>query len=73
MRDRSRAVSADQGASIPELAEELGHSPLMTLTTYTHVMEELRGAPRLPAEEEIVRARQAVTERGLESIGEDAV
>jgi hypothetical protein len=45
----------------------------MTLTTYTHVMEELRGAPRLPAEEEIVRARQAVTERGLESIGEDAV
>jgi hypothetical protein len=40
----------------------------MTLSTYTHVIEELRGAPRPPAEQEIVRARQAVAERGLERV-----
>ena len=56
-----------------ELAEELGHSPQMTLNTYAHVIDELRGAPRLPAAQEIVRARQAVAERGLDSMGEDAV
>ena len=62
-----------EGASITELAEELGHSPQMTLNTYAHVVDELRGAPRRPAEQEIVRARQAVAERDLDSVGEDAV
>jgi hypothetical protein len=45
----------------------------MTLNTYAHVIDELRGAPRLPAAQEIVRARQAVAERALDSVGEDAV
>jgi hypothetical protein len=73
LRHSYASLRIREGASIPELAEELGHSPLMTLTTYTHVIEELRGAPWLPAEQEIVRAREAVAERGLESVGEDAV
>jgi hypothetical protein len=30
------------------------------LPAYAHVIDELRGAPRLPAAQEIVRARQAV-------------
>jgi hypothetical protein len=45
----------------------------MTLNTYAHVIDELRGAPRLPAAQEIVRARQAAAERGLDSLGDDAV
>jgi hypothetical protein len=45
----------------------------MTLSTYAHVIDELRGTRRLPAEQEIARARQAVAERGLDSVGEDAV
>ena len=68
LRHSYASLRIREGASIPELAEELGHSPLMTLSTYTHVIEELRGAPRLPAEQEIVRARQAVAERGVERV-----
>jgi len=33
------------GLSIPELAERLGHSPQMTVSTYTHVIRELEGEP----------------------------
>jgi hypothetical protein len=49
-----------EGASITELAEELGHSPQMRLNTYAHVIDELRGAPRRPAEQEIARARSDI-------------
>lgn len=45
--------------SIPELAEQLGHSPQMTLSTYAHVMRELKGLPPLSAEEQIQAARDA--------------
>jgi integrase len=45
------------GASIPELAEELGHSPQMTVGTYTHVIRELQGLPMMSAEEQIELAR----------------
>ena len=48
------------GASIPELAEELGHSPQMTVSTYTHVIRELQGEPVVSAEEEVERARSDV-------------
>jgi hypothetical protein len=30
--------------SIPELAEQMGHAPQMTVMTYTHVIRELRGS-----------------------------
>jgi integrase len=45
------------GASIPELAEELGHSPQMTVGTYTHVIRELQREPVVSAEEQIELAR----------------
>jgi hypothetical protein len=45
----------------------------MTLNTYTHVIDELRGAPPVPAAQEILRAREAVAERGLDSVLKDAV
>ena len=33
--------------SIPEVAEQMGHSPAMTLSTYTHVIPELKGLPAI--------------------------
>jgi transposase-like protein len=62
-----------EGASITELAEELGHSPQMTLNSYAHVIDELRGAPRLPAEQEIARARREIGQRGYRRVLREAL
>ena len=43
-----------------EIAEQLGHSPAMTLRTYAHVIDELRGAGRVDPDELITDARAAV-------------
>jgi hypothetical protein len=43
--------------SIPELAEQMGHSPQMTVGTYAHVFRELKSHPVMPAEESIEQAR----------------
>jgi hypothetical protein len=43
VRTAPAAVRIREGASIPELAEELGHSPQMKLGSYTQVINELRG------------------------------
>jgi integrase len=48
------------GASIPELAEKPGHSPQMTVGTYTHVIREPQGEPVVSAEEQIELARSEV-------------
>jgi hypothetical protein len=40
-----------------EIAERMGHSLETLLRTYTHVIEELRGAEREPAETLIAKAR----------------
>jgi integrase len=53
-----------EDASIPELAQELGHSPHMALTTYAHVINELRGTPPLPATGEVASARREVDRVG---------
>ncbi len=42
-----------------EIAEQMGHSLTTLLTTYTHVLEELRGLPPRPAEALIRSAREA--------------
>jgi len=44
--------------SIPELAEQLGHAPAMTLATYSHVIRELKGGETLSAEDQVTRARE---------------
>jgi hypothetical protein len=36
----------------------MGNSPQMTVMTYTHVIRELKGEPRVSAEEQIERARR---------------
>jgi integrase len=51
------------GLSIPELAEEMGHSPQMTVSTYAHVIRELKGEPVVGAEEQIETARRGLIER----------
>ena len=73
LRHSYASLRIREGASITELAEELGHSAQMTLSTYAHVIDELRGAPRLPADQEIARARDDVAERGYQRVLREAV
>jgi integrase len=57
LRHAFASLQIRAGVSLPELAEQLGHAPQMTLSTYAHVMRELRGLPPLTAEEQIQAAR----------------
>jgi integrase len=58
LRHAFASLQIRAGMSIPELAEQMGHSPQMTVMTYTHVIRELKGEPRIPAEKQIERARR---------------
>lgn len=57
------------GTSVPELAEMLGHSPQMTLSTYTHVIRELKGRPIASVEEQILAARSPQVAHAAEAEG----
>jgi hypothetical protein len=46
-----------EGRTIVEVARQAGHAPSMSLDTYQHVIDELDGAERVPADERIRRAR----------------
>jgi hypothetical protein len=46
--------------SIVDIAAQLGHDATMTLSTYAHVVAELRDAPKLGAEDQIRAARVSV-------------
>ncbi len=59
LRHAFASLQIRAGASIPELAEQLGHSPAMTLSTYSHVIRELKGEVRLDVDEQILRARES--------------
>jgi integrase len=50
------------GASPLEVARWAGHSPKVMYDHYANVIDELEGEPRLPAAEQIDRAREAVEE-----------
>ena len=67
LRHAYASLQIRAGISVPELAEAMGHSPQMTVTTYTHVIRELRGEPIVSAEEQIERARAA--HGGAEQVG----
>ena len=41
----------------------MGHSPAMTLSTYAHVIRELKGEPVVSAEEQVERARRELPGR----------
>jgi integrase len=47
-----------EGLSVVEIAQQAGHSPTMTLATYAHVIEDLAGTDRRPAETVIRNARE---------------
>jgi integrase len=50
-----------EGRTVIEVARQAGHSPTMALATYGHVIEELEGAERRPAED-VIREARAGTE-----------
>jgi integrase len=58
LRHAFASLQIRAGMSVPELAEQMGHAPAMTIGTYTHVIRELKGEPIVPAEEQIERARE---------------
>lgn len=57
LRHAYASLQIRAGLSIPELAERMGHSPQMTVSTYTHVIRELEGEPRISAQEQVEGAR----------------
>lgn len=54
------------GLTIVELAAQMGHSPAICLSTYQHVMADLKGTERLPAETRIEVARRGTDVAQLE-------
>jgi integrase len=58
-----------EGRNPAEIAEQMGHTLQTLLSTYTHVIEELRGSPRKSAETLI---RQARTKRGHILVTQDS-
>ena len=58
LRHAFASLQIRAGMSVPELAEQMGHAPAMTLGTYTHVIENSRASRWLQAEEQIQRARE---------------
>lgn len=51
-----------EGRSVVEVAEQAGHSPQMTLSTYAHTLAEVEGTQR-SAEDQIREARAMLSER----------
>lgn len=56
------------GASELEVARWAGHSPAVMFRYYANVIEELVGEPRISAEEQILRAREAVEARDADEL-----
>jgi integrase len=54
-----------EGQPIPYVAQQLGHSPMMTLRTYAHVIEEYEGAERVPADVAIRAARESLGKKAV--------
>ena len=70
LRHAFASLQIRAGMSIPELAEQMGHSPQMTVGTYTQVIRELKGQPVMAAEDQIEHARR---EDGGRLVDVDAV
>ncbi len=65
LRHAYASLQIRAGMPIPELAEQMGHSPQMTLMTYTHVIRELKGQPAVPAENQIEHGRLELDDRRM--------
>jgi integrase len=51
--------------SVAEIAEEMGHSIQMLLSTYSHVIAELKDLPKVEADAQITRARARVAKEAM--------
>jgi hypothetical protein len=58
-----------ESCSLPELVDELGHSPTITPSTYAHVIAELKHGDKRDAEAAIRAARATVFEGGTAIYG----
>lgn len=58
LRHSFASLLFQEGRNPAEIAEQLGHTLQTLLSTYTHVIEELRGAERKDAEDLVRLARQ---------------
>jgi integrase len=59
LRHSAASLWLHEGRSVVEVAAWLGHSPAVCLGTYSHVIEELRDAPSIDAEQAIREARDS--------------
>lgn len=59
----------EHGASLVDLAAQLGHAPTETLKTYSHVYAEYRRKPPQPADALIRDAREVHATRGPSAHG----
>ncbi len=61
-----------EGQAVHYVAAQLGHSPVLTLSTYGHLIAEYADATRINAEAEIVEARsRGVTPKVGVEVDED--
>jgi integrase len=59
LRHSFASLLAHEGRSVVYIAEQLGHSPDLSVRVYQHVLTEFEDAPRLDAETAIRQAREA--------------
>jgi integrase len=57
LRHSFASLLLHEGRSVIYVARQLGHDARLTLGTYGHVIDELDGAPQMPAEDAIRAAR----------------
>ena len=63
LRHSFASLLLPEGRSVVYVARQLGHDARLTLTRYGHVIDELDDQPRLPAEDAIRAAREALGSR----------
>jgi integrase len=70
LRHSFASLLLHEGRSVIYVARQLGHDARLTLSTYGHVIDELEGAPQIPAEDAIRAARDTRSSIGVPSAGE---
>jgi integrase len=64
LRHSYASLLIHEGQSVVEVAEQLGHAPAVCLSTYAHVMRELKGSHKVGAVAAVKRARRATLAQG---------
>ena len=69
LRHRFASLLLHEGRLVIYVARQLGHDARPTLGTYGHVIDELEGAPQMPAEDAIRAAHDTRCAVGVPSEG----